>query len=116
MRLGIPRFPRAVLVGGLWEKNLFCDVVVKYMYLGDRTTCGLHRSARNSVGSGTAPVRPPRARAAQSLLNHHWGPSENTRTKALSTWGSAVTFNVFSPQFVNYAEHAFAALCDLCYM
>ena len=59
--------------------------------------------ARN-FGHLWAPARPPRACAAQPLLNHHWDPSENTRTKALSTWGSAVTFNVFSPQFVNFVN------------
>ena len=54
----------------------------------------------SSEGFGTsarAPARPPRACAAQPLPNHHWDPSEKTRTKALSNWGSAVTFNVFSP-------------------
>ena len=53
--------------------------------------------ARGRPGAGTAPARPPRARAAQPLLNPHWDPSrKHTRTKVLSTWGSAVARSMFS--------------------
>ena len=68
------------------------------------------QGARN-FGHPWAPARPPCACAARPLLNHHWDPSENTRTKAMSTW-SAVTFNAFSPQFVNYASDGALITCE----